>query len=77
MKYSFKCPAPCNYEIKVDAQTDDDAVNKIMAAGQGSRKGSSSRYAVDVRATNEGHAKGRYEEGIRGRICEQIHHLFE
>jgi predicted small metal-binding protein len=34
MKYSFKCPAPCNYEIKVDAQTDDDAMNKIMAAGQ-------------------------------------------
>ena len=34
MKYSFKCPAPCNYEIKVDSQTDDEAMNKIMAAGQ-------------------------------------------
>jgi predicted small metal-binding protein len=34
MKYSFQCPAPCNYEIKVDAQTDDEAMNKIMAAGQ-------------------------------------------
>jgi predicted small metal-binding protein len=34
MKYSFKCPAPCNYEITVDAQTDDEAMNKIMAAGQ-------------------------------------------
>ena len=34
MKYSFTCPAPCNYEIKVDAQTDDDAMNKIMAAGK-------------------------------------------
>jgi len=34
MKYSFKCPAPCNYEIKVDAQNDDDAMNKLMAAGK-------------------------------------------
>jgi len=34
MKYSFQCPAPCNYEIKVDAQTDDEAINKIMAVGK-------------------------------------------
>jgi predicted small metal-binding protein len=34
MKYSFKCPAPCNYEIKVDAQNDDDAMNKFIAAGK-------------------------------------------
>jgi hypothetical protein len=34
MQYSFKCPAPCNYEIKVDAQNDDEAVNKLMAAGK-------------------------------------------
>jgi predicted small metal-binding protein len=34
MKYSFKCPAPCNYEIKVDAQNDDEAMNKTMAAGK-------------------------------------------
>jgi predicted small metal-binding protein len=34
MKYSFKCPAPCNYEIKVDAQNDDEATNKLMAAGK-------------------------------------------
>ncbi len=34
MKYSFKCPAPCNYEIKVDAQNDNEAVDKIMAAGK-------------------------------------------
>ena len=33
MKYSFKCPAPCDYEIKVDAQNDDEAINKFMAAG--------------------------------------------
>jgi predicted small metal-binding protein len=34
MKYSFKCPAPCNHEIKVDAPNDDEAMNKIMAAGK-------------------------------------------
>ncbi|MCX5832992.1 MAG: hypothetical protein NTV99_00460 [Deltaproteobacteria bacterium] len=34
MKYSFKCPAPCNYEIKVDAQNDDEAMSKMMAAGK-------------------------------------------
>jgi predicted small metal-binding protein len=34
MKYSFKCPSPCNYDIKVDAQNDDEAINKIMAAGK-------------------------------------------
>jgi hypothetical protein len=33
MKYSFTCPAPCNYEIKIDAMGDDEAVNKIMAEG--------------------------------------------
>jgi predicted small metal-binding protein len=34
MKYSFKCPGPCHYEIKVDAQNDDEAINKIMAVGK-------------------------------------------
>jgi predicted aldo/keto reductase-like oxidoreductase len=34
MKYSFKCPAPCNHQIKVDAQNDNEAVDKIMAAGK-------------------------------------------
>jgi len=34
MKYSFKCPAPCNHEIKVDAQNDDEAMSKLMAAGK-------------------------------------------
>jgi predicted small metal-binding protein len=33
MKYSFKCPPPCNYEIKVDADSDAEAVGKIMQAG--------------------------------------------
>ena len=33
MKYSFTCPAPCNYQIKVDAKSDDEAVDKILAEG--------------------------------------------
>ena len=33
MNYSFQCPAPCNYEVKVDARNDDDAITKLMAAG--------------------------------------------
>ena len=38
MKYSFKCPAPCNKELNVDALTDDEAINKLMAAGKGHAK---------------------------------------
>jgi hypothetical protein len=34
MKYSFSCPAPCNFKIDVDAQSDDDAINKMVAAGK-------------------------------------------
>ena len=34
MKYLFTCPAPCNYEMKVEAQNDDEAVSKLMAAGK-------------------------------------------
>ena len=34
MKYSFKCPAPCNQELKVDAQNDDEAMKKLMEAGK-------------------------------------------
>jgi hypothetical protein len=38
MKYSFTCPAPCNYEVRVDAQNDDEAVGKIIKTGEGHRK---------------------------------------
>jgi predicted small metal-binding protein len=38
MKYSFQCPAPCNYEIKVDAKDDNEAADKIMAAGKAHAK---------------------------------------
>jgi hypothetical protein len=34
MKYSFQCPAPCSKEIKVDAVSDDEAINKLMTAGK-------------------------------------------
>lgn len=33
MKYSFACPAPCNREIKVDANDHSDAVEKMIMAG--------------------------------------------
>jgi len=33
MTYSFACPVPCNYEIKVDAEDSDDAIKKIIMAG--------------------------------------------
>jgi hypothetical protein len=33
MKYSFSCPAPCHYEIMVDAKNDDEALAKIVAEG--------------------------------------------
>ena len=33
MEYSLQCPSPCNYEIKVEANSDDEAVEKIMQAG--------------------------------------------
>ena len=33
MIYSFVCPVPCNYKIRVDAKNDDDAIKKIIMAG--------------------------------------------
>jgi len=33
MKYSFSCPATCNFEIRVDAKNEDEAVAKIAAEG--------------------------------------------
>lgn len=33
MIYTFACPVPCNRVIKVYANTDDDAINKIIVAG--------------------------------------------
>ncbi len=32
MEYSIQCPSPCNFEIKVEANNDDEAVGKIMQA---------------------------------------------
>ena len=33
MVYTFACPIPCRRVIKVDANTDDEAIAKILAAG--------------------------------------------
>lgn len=33
MVYTFACPVPCKRIIKVYANTDDDAIKKIIAAG--------------------------------------------
>ena len=33
MTYSLTCPAPCDHEIRVDAENDDEAVNKLLTAG--------------------------------------------
>jgi len=33
MVYTFACPVPCNRVIKVYANTDDDAINKLIVAG--------------------------------------------
>jgi predicted small metal-binding protein len=33
MKYSFSCPANCNYEISVDAKSVDEAVAEIIKEG--------------------------------------------
>jgi len=33
MNYTFSCPVPCSRVIMVEANNDDDAVNKIIGAG--------------------------------------------
>ena len=33
MTYSFACPVPCTYEVKVRANNKDDAVGAILEAG--------------------------------------------
>ena len=38
MKYSFKCPGACTYEVKVDGRNNDEAVGKIIKAGEVHRK---------------------------------------
>jgi hypothetical protein len=43
MTYSFACPVPCNYKIKVNAINGDDAINKIIMAGAISCRNSNNR----------------------------------
>jgi len=61
MKYSFKCPAPCNYEIKVDAQNDDEAMNKTMAAGKVHAK----EKHPDKPAMSEQQMKDMFKAGMK------------
>ena len=44
MVYTFACPVPCNRVIKVYANTDDDAVKKIIAAGAISCRNTVNRF---------------------------------
>ncbi len=46
MEYSVQCPPPCNYEIKVEANNDDEAVGKIMQAGAAHLKESHSEMKI-------------------------------
>ncbi len=45
--YSFACPAPCNREIKVKANDNLDAVEKIITAGAISCRNIGNRRSCD------------------------------
>jgi predicted small metal-binding protein len=66
MKYSFTCPALCNYEIKVDAQNDDEALKKIMEAGGVHAKKAHPDMPPDDGGKTEEHDSVRYEERMKG-----------
>jgi predicted small metal-binding protein len=61
MKYSFSCPAPCNYEIKVDAKDDDEAIGKIMAEGIKHAK----KDHPDMPPMTEGRMKTKIRTGMK------------
>ncbi len=61
MKYSFSCPAPCNYKINVDAQSDDEAVNKIVEEG----KVHAEKAHPDMPPMTEDQMKGIVRMGMR------------
>ena len=72
MKYSLSCPSPCKYTISVDAQSDDEAIKKIMEQGKEPCKRSPPRYAAHDRGPDERddtgeHAEGRIEKSVSGR----------
>ena len=50
MVYTFACPIPCRRVIKVDANSDDEAVTKILAAGA-----ISCRNAANLKDCDEEH----------------------
>jgi hypothetical protein len=61
MKYSFTCPAPCKYEIKVDAKDDGEAVDKIMVEGMKHAK----KDHPDMPAMSEGEMKSFIRTGMK------------
>ena len=38
MRYLFKCPGACNYALMINAQNDDEAVDRIIETGEVHRK---------------------------------------
>ena len=61
MSYSFTCPSSCNYEVKVEAKDDDQAVEKILMAGEIHRK----RAHPELPAISEGQMAGFVRSGMR------------
>jgi predicted small metal-binding protein len=61
MKYSFTCPAPCKYEIKVDAKDEHEAIDKIMAEGIKHAK----KDHPDMPAMSEGEMKSMIQTGMK------------
>lgn len=47
MTYLFSCPLPCNREIKVEANNNLDAIDKIIKAGAISCRNSKNRIICD------------------------------
>jgi hypothetical protein len=33
MTFSFVCPAPCNHQVNVEAQNQEEAITKLITAG--------------------------------------------
>jgi hypothetical protein len=61
MNYSFACPAPCKYEIKVDAKDDQEAIDKIMMEGIKHAK----KDHPDMPPMSEGEMKSTIRTGMK------------
>ncbi len=61
MKYSFKCPGTCSYEVRVEAKTDDEAVEKIIKEDETHRK----QAHPDLPPMTEEQLKGIVRSGMK------------